>query len=247
MSQIFFRSKITLVIRSKRRSRVWCAIVIDALDFCACARTWAKEESPVPGMEGGRKFRTGDKSRIGVRRKISSNPILVGTATKATTATTAPKKQQQLQKSKRWSIKWLTFEVHISSKATQSPKKSKNGSRPRHLDLRRQPGHRPEPGFRIRIRISDQAGSSLRSQSSGRTGPLHLRRPDFAISSTTFSSYKSKSPVVLRCGLLGIWQSCKPRVRILPPGSGYWSSGFWTNAVLEACLGIYIFFKGINK
>ena len=94
MSQIFFCSKITLVIRSKRRSRVWCAIVIDALDFCACARTWAKEESPVPGMEGGRKFRIGDKSRIGVRRKISSIPILVGTATKATTkATTAPKKQ----------------------------------------------------------------------------------------------------------------------------------------------------------
>ena len=47
-------------------------------------------------MEGGRKFRTGDKSRIGVRRKISSNPILVGTATTATKATTkaatAPKK-----------------------------------------------------------------------------------------------------------------------------------------------------------
>ena len=89
-------------------------------------------------------------------------------------------------------------------KQLKVPKKSKNGSRPRHLDLRRQPGHRPEPGFRFRIRISDQAGSSLRSQSSGRAGPLHLRRPDFAISSTTFSSYKSKSPVLLRCGLLGI-------------------------------------------
>ena len=132
--------------------------------------------------------------------------------------------QQQLQKSNNSSKKanvdqssdWLSKFI-FRQKRLKAPKKSKNGSRPRHLDLRRQPGHRPEPGFRFWIRISDQAGSSLRSQSSGWTGPLHLRRPDFAISNPTFSSYKSKSPVLLRCGLLGIWQSCKPRVRILPP------------------------------
>ena len=126
MSQIFFRSKITLVIRSKRRSRVWCAIVIDALDFCACARTWAKEESPVPGMEGGRKFRTGDKSRIGVRRKISSNPILVGTATKATTATTATTKATTAPKKQTLINQVIDFRsshfVKSDSKPPKSPK-----------------------------------------------------------------------------------------------------------------------------